>query len=255
MRLKEISSIHAAWLEGSFGRGTNDRWSDIDLHLLVNPNDSTDPEQYALRLKPHSVTFLHVYSVIPKKICQVVGEQGVRLDVVVHRAEAHTIYANSSSVLHDPYQKLIISKTTNHPSADMISARLSTMIHEFWRIIYMVPVVLGRNEIIVAHQGIVLAAALLGQIFALASGQNITTGVKRLETFLSAKQSARLRYAVRGPFEDSDSIVQANARLIDIMRAEGPTIAARFGFPYPGQFETAVLEYLKNELELLRLSH
>ncbi len=35
-KLKADTRICAAWLEGSFGRGEPDRYSDIDLHLLVD---------------------------------------------------------------------------------------------------------------------------------------------------------------------------------------------------------------------------
>ena len=32
--------IRSAWLEGSFGRGDADRYSDIDLHLLMSEIDA-----------------------------------------------------------------------------------------------------------------------------------------------------------------------------------------------------------------------
>ncbi len=32
-----MAAIRAAWLEGSFGRGNADRYSDLDIHLLLVP--------------------------------------------------------------------------------------------------------------------------------------------------------------------------------------------------------------------------
>ena len=34
-KLENDARVLAAWLEGSFGRGSADRYSDIDLHLLL----------------------------------------------------------------------------------------------------------------------------------------------------------------------------------------------------------------------------
>lgn len=53
--------------------------------------------------------------------------------------------------------------------------------------LHIYPVVLWRKELITAHQGMLLAAALGARIFALATGQDVASGIKWLEKFLSAE--------------------------------------------------------------------
>src|SRR4051812_10015419 len=76
--------IQAAWLEGSFGRGNNDRYSDLDVHLLLDASDVHDFKAdlgiWLSRIRP-LVLFNLLFN---DTMANALTEDGLRLDVWLH---------------------------------------------------------------------------------------------------------------------------------------------------------------------------
>ena len=105
-QIENDNRIMAAWLEGSLGRGNADRYSDIDLHLLLTDTglDSfrAGAEQWLAAI--HPLVLLNI--MFDGKMINGLTVDGLRLDIWLHTAEHVTVDPARVRVLRDPGRRL-----------------------------------------------------------------------------------------------------------------------------------------------------
>jgi len=100
-KIEADERIKAAWLEGSFGRGNADRYSDLDIHLLLAQDHveafRANTETWLLTIKP-----LVLFNILfDGMLANALTEDGLRLDLVLHGGDTITLAADNVRVLVD----------------------------------------------------------------------------------------------------------------------------------------------------------
>lgn len=254
-KLQAEAAIRAAWLEGSFGRGQADRYSDLDIHLLLMPEQverfRTGAEAWLNEIRP-----LVLYKLMfDGRMINALTVDGLRLDIWLHNDASKSIDPAKARVLLA--QPDALSFDAAAPAADpaAVAARLEGLIQEFWRCISLLPAGVGRSELIIGVFGLGIEINLLTDI--LLSGYGIVRdrGVKHLNNYLPGDSRQQLEAALSMNGLTTAEMAKAHLALAHIMQQVGPDIAHRHGFAYPAALETAVLDYVHAELTPLGLNH
>lgn len=246
--LLEDSRIESAWLEGSFGRGEEDRYSDIDLHVHSSQISSLLDFSRELLAKVSKPVLLK--ELFPGKLVYSLLESGVRVDIVLHSELPEMISTRSCRVLVDPtgrVKEILREIPSASPSRDELRGRLC----EFWRCIAMLPVVLGRREHIVAVQGLVMEVTAAAELLALGHGGARVAGIKRLNSSLPPGAQEQLEKALRLPDLSTQTLANAHLYVAALISSEGRRLAEKFEFEYPAEIEKVALSYVHEELTLL----
>lgn len=245
--IQDDPRILAGWLEGSLGRGNADRYSDIDLHLLLSDDGQTsfgaEAEQWLAALRP-----LVLFSLMfDGKMINALTVDGLRVDIWMHAAEVPTVDPPHAQVFYDPDQRI----RSEHKEQTVDTSVLLPRIREFWRCISLTPAVVGRQELIVGIQGLGIETMLMADILMAGYGIARDRGVKNLNDFLPLDTRQEIEQALSLQGLSQESLVRGHLALARVMQTHGHIIATRHHFEYPAELERAVLDYVHKESELL----
>ncbi len=253
-RLSADSRIRAAWLEGSFGHGDADRYSDIDLHLLVDPSAAdhfrANAENWLSSIQP-LVLFKWMFGT---SMINALTVDGLRIDIWLHEGQEIERDAARVQLLSARPDAFRFVDTPAEDKPESIAPMLDERISEFWRCIVLLPSVLGRNELIVTQMGLAIELRLLTDI--LIDGYNVErdAGVKKLNRFLPGDTQQAIEQALSIDGLSARTAALSHLRLAAIMQQHGPSIAAHHGISYPSELEDAVIVHVASELEQLALA-
>jgi hypothetical protein len=252
-KLQAEESIRAAWLEGSFGRGKADRYSDLDIHLLLTPESierfRTGAEDWLNAIRP-----LVLYKLMFEgRMINALTVDGLRLDLWLYSDERKAVDPAKARVLFAQPDALSFDATTPAPDPTAVAARLEGLIQEFWRCISLLPAGVGRRELIIGVFGLGIEINLITDILLAGYGIARDRGVKHLNDYLPGDSRQQLEAALNMDGLTQASMAQAHLALAQLVQQHGPIIAQRHGFAYPAALEAAVLQYVHQELALLQL--
>ena len=236
--------IRAAWLEGSFGRGDADAYSDLDLHLLLRADDlaAFQAEAWLDAVCP----LVLCTTLFDGKMINALTADGVRIDLWLHGGERAAVQPGKVRVLYDPGGRVDFAAPVAPPEELALAAELEAQIKEFWRCIALLPVVIGRDEKIVSFWGLSVEVNILTNV--LIKGYRVArdAGVKKLNAFLPAETRTEIEGALALDGLTSSSLVTAHLALAGIMQQHGPAIAQAHGFAYPAVLEEVVLRSVQD---------
>ena len=239
-------SVLAAWLAGSFGRNRADRYSDIDLHLLLADVAAfrSDARAWLEALRP-----LVLYKLLfDGQMINALTDAGLRIDIWLHDAAPALDPAHVQVLLDRNNALRFAPSPAAAPDNAQLSATLLAQIEEFWRCIALLPTVIGRRELLVGFTGLNVELALATDILTTGYGRPRNRGVKVLNAFLGDDLRDELEAALDLQGLNSESLVVAHMALAGVIRKHGPLLAARYGFVYPLTLEESVLRYVAQEL-------
>lgn len=256
--------IHAAWLAGSFGRGEADRYSDVDLHLLLDDDAAeafkADVEAWLSSVRP-LVLFRWLFG---NYLVNALTEEGLRVDLVPHVGASISLDPQKVRVLfqRDAAIQLDLaaegsSATPGRPERADPATTAQTLLgqaQEFWRCLALLPTVIGRDELIVGVAGLTIEVKILTDFLILGNGIPRESGANRLNGFLPGALQQRLEELLSIAPLTRQRLADAHLGLAGIMREHGPPIAAQHGFRYPDELECTVRAYVRNELAGLGLA-
>jgi hypothetical protein len=241
--------IRAAWLAGSYGKGIDDRWSDVDAHLLIDPT-RIDDFRGGIRGWLESLRPLVLYRLMfGGQMVNAMTDEGMRLDVWLHdgasaevvEGQTQVLYAEESSLTWKPHPGTELSQAE-------AAAALEQAIPEFWRCVAMLPVPLGRDEKLIGAAGNFLILLLLTDVLSVQSGIRKYRGVKALNGFLPPELRRLAEDATSLPALTHEELARFQLRLARIMQEHGPAICAQWEVDYPQPLEDAVMGYIEREL-------
>ena len=248
--------IRAAWLTGSYGKETADRWSDVDGHLLVDPaafdEFREEVETWLAAIRP----LVLMRMMFNGRMVNAMTDEAMRLDVWLHDEERAEVTLGESRVL---YEKESTLAWQPHPGDALTPAAAAELllraVPEFWRCVAMLPVVVGREEKLVGAAGNSIILLLLTDVLCTASGRRRDRGVKALNGFLLPDHRQRVEEAASLTNLPLEEAARFPLRLARIMREYGPAICEQWEVAYPRAMEEAVLRYLTRELRALGLAY
>ena len=219
--LDEDTRIRAAWLEGSFGRGEQDRYSDIDLHLLVDKaaleSFRAEAQAWLSAIRP-----LVLYKLLfDGAMVNAMTVDGLRLDMWLHGDATATVDPAKTRVLLDRDHGLQMAAPSPRQDAAAIAARLAQQMCEFWRCMGLLPTVIGRHELLVSLTGLAIEVNLITEIVIMGYGIERDSGVKRLNRYLPDDLRNQLETAVDLHGLSRTSLTAAHLRLARLMQEQG----------------------------------
>jgi hypothetical protein len=246
--------VLAAWLEGSFGRGNADRYSDVDLHLLLDEGEVASFRAGAEGWLAGIQTLVLYTLMFEGRMVNALTSEGLRLDVWLHAGDSVEVAQAKAQVLVDKGQRLALVGRSAAPQAAAGGAAaqiLDPQIKEFWRCCSLIPAGTGRRELIVGFAGLNVQANNIVTICLAGLGTVRDRGVKNLNQFLPADVREELEGALALQGLSPESLLRAHLDLLRLGRRYGRQFAQRHGIPYPAELEAAVVAYLRRELEPL----
>ncbi|WP_460664702.1 aminoglycoside 6-adenylyltransferase [Kribbella swartbergensis] len=250
--LPEDERILGVYLVGSYGSGQADRFSDVDVHCVV-ADDAVDwfDENWADVLRKITGP-----TVLADRIPGITGGLGItpdwlHVDLVIHALSSFDRFQ------YDGVRVLFDRDGTLFPDGDQppTGGRPGTpywpeqAVKLFFYFLGNLVTVLGRDERIVANQGI---GAVRDQLIALMlaeRGVRRTGGAKRLNALLSDEQRATLE-AIPAAGSDPTDIIAANRYIVREFIRRGTALAEQTGQPWPQAFVDATLTHLHRHLNV-----
>lgn len=246
--------ISAVWLEGSLATGTADRYSDIDIHLLVAEADKEaflhELESWLSDIQP-LVLFKDTF---PGQMVTCITTAGLRLDIWLHAGDTISLERPKVRLLSAAEGCIQFKEVSADEEPKDIRTALKQHFNEFWRVLAILPTVLGREEHIAGFMGTTFAVMSLIEVLIRANGNHRDRGVKNVNAFVPQAFREEIETALTMPSINRESIAKTHFRLTAIMQRHGPDIAKQHGVIYPFDLEKVVLNYISRELEILGLS-
>jgi predicted nucleotidyltransferase len=247
--------ILAVWLEGSFAKGTADRYSDIDIHLLVAEEDNQAFQQGLESWLSDIQSLVLFRETFPGQMITCITTAGLRLDVWLHPADTISLEHTKVHVLFAAEGCIQFKETCRDKEPKDVSTALKQQFNEFWRVLAILPTVLGREELIAGFMGTTFAVMSLTEALIIGNGNQRDRGVKNINAFVPQALRKKIETALTMQSINRESIAKAHLRLAAIMQQYGPDIAKQHGVIYPLALEKAVLNYVSRELQILGLSN
>lgn len=239
--------VHAAWLSGSFGRGEGDAWSDVDVAVLVEPDDLAQVIA-AFRAPRPDMPPVVFGQLVHGRVVSAVTPDWERFDLTfVTPAELAWL---DGAALTPLLGEAPTPPPRPRPDDRDGARRVEALAAEFLRVLGLAPVAFGRGEWIVARQGLDL---LRGMLVDLMLEENDVPpgarGAKRLNPFLTADQRLTLE-ALAAPGAERQALLAAQRDLAGLFLPRARALAERLGATWPAEFEEATRRRLRVALEL-----
>lgn len=238
-KMANKEAVRGLFLAGSYGRGTADEWSDVDLLALAAPEDhaaiAADWRQVL-----HDITPIVFWQELNRggTLLNAVSEEWLRCDLNIVTPENFGRRAkNTVRPLIDRdgvYDDLPDTLPPRQPDVGTVSY----LIHEFIRMLGLMPVALGRQEYVTMVLGV---GMMRGHLEALLM-QDVTNpdpgGILHQSTLLSAEDMALLK-SLPYPGPEREALIEANFAIAREFMPRARAMAKRLDIVWPEAFEAA----------------
>lgn len=247
-RMADKETVLGLFLSGSFGRGTADEWSDVDLVALA---DLADHAALAREWRDTlaSITPIVFWQELPRggTLINAISEEWLRCDLIITTPDNFGRRAkNTVKPLvdrHARYDTLPDSLPPRQPDASTVSY----LIHEFIRMLGLMPVGLGRRE----YMTMVLGVGMLRGHLETLLMQDVTEpdpgGMLHQSRLLPAEQM-RMLAALPYPDAKREALIDANFAMARAFMPRARAMADRLGLVWPEAFEAATRRRLEATL-------
>ncbi|MFI5732584.1 aminoglycoside 6-adenylyltransferase [Kribbella sp. NPDC051587] len=239
--------VLAVYLIGSYATGAEDRFSDLDVHLVVTDASIGWFEEHW----DDVLRDLAGPTVFTERLGTLAGGLGITPDWLHLDLIAHPL-ASFDRFQYDGVRVLFDRDGTLFPDGDQRAehGRPGTaywpdgVVQMFLYFLGNLVTVLGRDERVVANQGVGVVRDQLIRLMLAERGVRRTGGAKRLNALLSAEQRAVLE-GVPAAGSDPTDVIAANQYLCREMLRRGKALALETGAPWPAEFVDATLAHLQ----------
>jgi hypothetical protein len=246
--LQRDSRIEAAWLAGSLGRNAGDEFSDVDVVLLC-----PDGTANQIAATPGFLDFAQpvlVNALFGGRIVNVVTPGWQRFDLVF--AEASDLARYNANDLKPLFNRTGREPPRTEPVPHHTTPEgLAKLVQEFFRVVTLAPLGLGRKEYVVALSGIELLRKMTVDLMLEENGvgQHQRGGALRLNPFLTSDQ-IQLLQSLPAVAAERDSLLRCQKAIANIFVPRAKALAARIGMEWPSALEEASRAHLKSQLDL-----
>jgi hypothetical protein len=155
--------VRGVWLSGSFGGGTADEFSDIDLWVVVDPDDLDGVCADGPALCDAIATVV-LRNQIGSRVFSCVTSDWMRLDLTFGTTEEVAGRTTSTvKPLYDP-DNLSALLGARKPPLQPDPDRIRALTKDLYRVLGLLPVVIGREEYLVGVSGVELLRSAVIQL-------------------------------------------------------------------------------------------
>lgn len=245
--LEADARVLAVWLSGSLARGMADAHSDLDL-LVATTDEGFKAfgDAWSEWLAEMTAT------VLAKRIPVVAGLYAVtpdwlRLDVVWEaRAALASSFFRERRVVFDRGDCAALVPPPFAPAGPSPVAVLG-LVEECWRILGLLPTVIGREDWLLGIEGVHTQRLLLYNLLQQANAPLPTTGLKQWSSKLTREQVSSFEALPTGA-PGREAVVQGQLAVAGALIREARPLAAQLGVAWPDALERATRLHLRREL-------
>ena len=242
--MSDKDAVRGLFLAGSFGRGTADRWSDVDLIVIAAP------AQHAALAADWRVTLDAITPIVfwnelnrGVLIINAVSEGWLRCDLSIVAMETFGRRAkNTVRPLIDRdgiYDALPPSLPPRAPDPGTVSH----LIHEFIRMLGLMPVGLGRGEYVTMVLGVGMLRGHLEALLMQDVSEPDPGGILHQSKLLPPEQMQLLK-SLPYPGPEREALIEANLAIAREFMPRARIMARRLGLEWPEVFEAATRRHL-----------
>jgi predicted nucleotidyltransferase len=245
--LSEDARVLAVFLAGSLARGTSDRYSDVDLLLVVAPGDVDGFIRDWPALSDQIAPAVLRVQVGSRPMFTQVTAGWLRFDVSVGTpADLAGRTRSTLKPLYDPHD-LGAGLAAEGPARQPDPRHVETLVREFLRVLGLLPVVVGRSEFVAGESGAGLLRTMLIQLMLEDVAVEDRGGALHLNTLLPED---RLRVLTDLPAMTAtrESVTAAHVACAEAFLPIARELYARCGLDWPAELEDAVRGHLSAEI-------
>ncbi|WP_432886733.1 nucleotidyltransferase domain-containing protein [Kribbella sp. CA-245084] len=246
--LSKDDRVLGVWLVGSFGRGTHDRFSDVDLWVVVAADDAESfCDDWPKTSDEISPTVFR--RALGPRVFNHITPDWLRFDVSVSTPDAIGSRTRSTAKpLYDPHG---LSAGLAAPGAPKQPdpARVESITVEFLRVLGLLPVAIGREEYVVGQSGAGLLRQMLIDLMLEDVAVEDRGGALHLDRLLPADRQQLL--ASLPPLQATrDAVITANLTCATHFLPLARTLHTKCALPWPQPLEDAARQHLSTTLSI-----
>ena len=239
--------VTALFLSGSFGTGTADAFSDVDLLAIADP---ADHEALATdwRKTLETIAAIVHYNRLPHAlVLNAITEDWLRVDLHIASRDhlAHTAQDSLKPLVDPSNLHATLRPETPVPSAN--PGRLGWIVGEFIRILGLTPVAVGRGEVELMTVGNTFLRRFLTDLLTIEINPRIPGGMLHLSRVLDPGRMAVLA-SVPLPQLTEASAIESNLAVARAFMPRAKSLCAALGVDWPASFEAATRRHLQRAL-------
>jgi hypothetical protein len=245
--LSQDSRVTGVWLAGSFGRGTQDAFSDVDLFVVVAADDLDDFCRDWPTAAERTAPLVLQQQLGSRPVFNQVTADWVRFDVTV--GTPAQLADRSRSTVRPLYDPTGLSARLSEPRPPLQPdpTRVAFLGREFLRVLGLLPVVVGREEYAVGQSGAGLLRSMLIQLMLEDVAVEERGGALHLYTLLPPHRRQLL--ADLPPMAaNRDSVITAHLACAAAFLPLARELHQRCELDWPQRLEDAARRHLLTEL-------
>lgn len=245
---RDDEAVRGLFLSGSFGRGTADEWSDVDLLAVVGKDDQRGVAD-RWRAALNALVPVVYWNELERGgfLINAVTEDWLRCDLnmvepghIGQRARNTVAPLIDRDGVYDGLPAALPPKSPN-PHA------LRYQINEFIRILGLMPVVVGRGEHLTGVMSNGLLRGLLTDLFMLDVSNPDPGGILHMSKLLSAEQIG-IMSGLPFPNATKNEVIEAQLAVARVFMPRARAMAKRLNVEWPEAFEAATRRVLEEKL-------
>ncbi|MBU1305941.1 MAG: nucleotidyltransferase domain-containing protein [Alphaproteobacteria bacterium] len=246
--LADDTRVRGLFLGGSLGRGTADEWSDIDFVITAAPADQLAVAT-AWRSLLASIAPIVFWNQMDgeRLVLNAITADWLRCDVAIQ--PAHTLLSRAKDRVKPLIDRdgLYDALPDTMPPKAPNPGYISYVIHEFIRMLGLMPVAVGRGELVTMALGLGMMRDHVAGLMMQSVTDPDPGGILHQSKVLSPEDMAVLRALPYPPLEQA-ALINANLAIARQFMPRARALAEQSGIPWPADFEAATRRRLNATL-------
>lgn len=245
-RLSPDEGMRALFVAGSLGAGTADAWSDLDLVAVAEPARHGAAAAFAEAVGAVSPLVMRRERLGRASLVNLVTERWDRCDLFLAGADDFPARKRARDRLRPLLDRdgLHARLPATLPPAAPDPKRVAFMVEEFIRVLGLLPVGLGRGELVLLTTGAGLLRDLLRDLMLEGCPSPDRGGMLHLSRLLAPDQMAALE-ALPHPRPNREEAIAAHLATARAFLPLARRMTAELNLPWPEAFEAAMRVHLQ----------
>lgn len=247
-KARQIPQLQGLYLVGSFGRGLEDDYSDIDMVAVADSEDHAAVSEAwkGILVSLWPIVFMNTRS-FGATLINAITKNWLRCDLIIEPEDHFSQRTKSHTKLQFERTQLYEKLADTLPTKSADTMRMEQIIKEFIRVLGLLVVGDGRGEYFTSVAGTQILRDQFAQLLIETKAIADPGGTLHLSRNLSESDMALLR-SLPIPQIDRASIIHANIETAKLFFPVARKIAIEHELNWPDSFEIATQKYLQNAL-------
>lgn len=246
--LADDTRVRGLFLGGSLGRGTADEWSDIDFIITTASADQLAVAT-AWRALLESIAPIVFWNQMDgeRLVLNAITADWLRCDVAIQPAQ--TLLSRAKDRVKPLLDRdgLFATLPDTMPPKGPNPGYVRYVIHEFIRMLGLMPVAVGRGELVTMALGLGMMRDHVAGLMMQAVTDPDPGGILHQSKVLPPEDMAVLRALPYPPLEQA-ALIEANLAIARVFMPRARALAEQLDIAWPDEFEAATRQRLKATL-------